>query len=276
MCSKSPASRVCADFGVLGLQRLDEAVNDRDQTLALSLHPSAAPTAPLNLVPGGGGILINGNMGVRGGRIIVNGGNVIINGIAVGGSSAPSAAHTVTVHLDKGAKTAAELRKLSGVLLVQGWNEPETLVSIDKILNATGHTAKAGDGRTVEIRSVEKLPTGDIRIKMAATNPNSGIGMIGNANIVINGMNLNSLNFGGTDPLTRCQPKLLDISGKAYAMPNVADDQVEFANGQAAAHTITYVFHPQAGQGDPAQLTFSGQRLVTFRVPFTLKDVPLP
>jgi hypothetical protein len=263
------------NFGVIGLQRLDEAIDDRDQRLALSLHQHPAAATPVNQAAVGG-IIINGNAGIN--RIVINGGNVIVNGNRIGGPSAPpSATRTLMVSLDKGAKAAASLRTLSGVLLVQGWNEPEVMLTIDPILPSCGKSIQARDGATVEIQTVEKLHTGDVQIKLIYSNPDDGMapgGMFGNLNIAINGRNVGG-QTGGSSPLARCQPRLFDSAGRAYTMTGVASHHVAFTVGQAT-HTITYLFHPQAGQGDPARLTISGQRLVTFRVPFTLKDVPLP
>lgn len=267
------------NLGVVALHRLDEALDDRAQLLALSLSPHPSPSAALNFPTGGGGLIINGNVVINGGKIVINRGNVIINGVPVGGPSIPApASRTLTVHLDRGAKSASSLRTLSGVLLVQTLTEPEPIVTVDKIMGAVGRTVKAADGRILEVLAVEKLPNGDIQIKAAGKNPigaNAGGAMLGNANIVINGMNLNNLNFGGTDPLTRCQPTLQSATGKAYTLAAVADDQIELANGQPV-HTITYAFRPQPGQDEPAQLTLSAQRQVTIRVHFTLRDVPLP
>jgi hypothetical protein len=267
------------NLGVVALHRLDEALDDRDQLLALSLSPHSSPSAALNFPTAGGGLVINGNVVINGGRIVINRGNVIINGIPVGGPSTPApASRTLTVHLDKGLKSAVSLRKLSGVLLVQTLTEPEPIIAVEKIMSAAGRTVKAADGRTLEILAVEKQANGDISIKAAGKNPhgpNAAGALLGNANIVINGMNLNNLNFGGTDPLTRCQPRLEGASGKACTLAAVAADQIEVVNGQPV-HTITYVFRPQAGQDEPAQLTLSAQRQVTIRVPFALQDVPLP
>jgi hypothetical protein len=264
------------NFGVIGLQRLDEAVDDRNQRLALSLHAPASPATAVDNATVGG-IVINGNARIN--RIAINGHNVIVRrNIIIGGPAGPPcAARTLTVRLDRGPKTATKLRTLSGVLLVQGWNEPEIQLSIKQILDAAGKSAKGSDGATVEIKAVEKLPTGDVHIKLAYSDPHDEMaagGTFANVNIVVNGMNVNGLN-SGTGPLARCQPKLFDATGKAYTTAGIANYHLAFANGQAT-HTMTYLFRPQAGQGDPAQLTISGQRLVTFRVPFALKDVPLP
>ena len=67
---------------------------------------------------------------------------------------------------------------------------------------------------------------------------------------------------------------MLDAKGGAYTLAGTTDDQVEFVAGQPA-YIATFVFRPQPGQGDPARLALYGQRLATFRVPFTLKNVPV-
>jgi hypothetical protein len=39
---------------------------------------------------------------------------------------------------------------------------------------------------------------------------------------------------------------------------------------------LTLVFRPHAGQGEPDRLLLTGQRTVTFPVPFNFKDISLP
>jgi len=47
-------------------------------------------------------------------------------------------------------------------------------------------------------------------------------------------------------------------------------------NGNMMTHTLTLLYQPQDGQGEPARLVLNGRRRQLVQVPFTLRDVPLP
>ena len=67
---------------------------------------------------------------------------------------------------------------------------------------------------------------------------------------------------------------LLDEKGQGYQLVGV--NSQGRANGKTIVYEYTLTYKLAKGQGDPAKLIFSGQRLVTVDIPFTLKDVPLP
>src|SRR5262249_51647092 len=96
-------------------------------------------------------------------------GNVVI----IGGPPAqgmPSSQRFVTVRLKRGEKNAKTLKELTGSLNAEALTDTEALVSIDNILKAAGKSAKAKDGGSLQVQSVDKLANGDIQVKIAMEN----------------------------------------------------------------------------------------------------------
>src|SRR5262249_49934969 len=148
----------------------------------------------------------------------------------------PTPSRTLLVRLEKGGQASGKLKELSGTLLVQALSDPEMVLAVDDILQAAGKTIKASPSKSVQVRSIERRPGGDVKITLVGGNVDGANGGgapgLNGANIVINGVNLNRLAFAGNEPVTRNEPRLLDAAGKAWTLADVLDDHTEVSNGQ--------------------------------------------
>lgn len=184
------------------------------------------------------------------------------------------------LHFKLGDKRAESLKELRGSLTAQALMPTETLVSVPNILQAAGKTAKGAGGATLTVASLQKQPNGDIQVQVRmenipGQNPFGANGVViqqiqinvqGGGNIVIGGMPL-SPNSG--------MPALVDKEGKSFSLVNIPNRRLQLNNGMMSQEA-TLVFRPNTGQGDPDRLILTGQRTVTFPVPFSFKNMPLP
>src|SRR5262249_44514774 len=67
---------------------------------------------------------------------------------------------------------------------------------------------------------------------------------------------------------------LVDDKGKPFRL--VTRENRANLNGRVVNVEIHLVFQPQKDQGRPARLVYSGRQKTTIKVPFTLRNVPLP
>ena len=66
---------------------------------------------------------------------------------------------------------------------------------------------------------------------------------------------------------------LQDLNGRPFQL--VSAEETTQANGMEVTQEFRLVFQSRQGLGEPAHLIYSGHRLVTVEIPFTLKNVPL-
>src|SRR5262245_21464 len=254
------------NFQIIGTPRIDKAVDDEGQTLKAVAAEPAQPKPDMN--------------GVMRNRIFIN-----------GQTQAPQ--RQTIIRLKRGDKDAKSLKELSGTITAQALMPTEALAKVENVLKAAGQTAKVKDGGTMQVHSVDKMPNGDYQIKVTLENLPGMNGFGGNGVIQIqgggviiqgNGVVIRRMQIGGGNvaiaggfPGSNQEhaPKLLDAKGKAYQLVTVNNQEFQINNGQTTI-TMTAVYRPQAGQGDPAELVYYGQRMVNFPVTFSFRDLPLP
>jgi hypothetical protein len=188
---------------------------------------------------------------------------------------------TVVVRLKAGDKQAKTIKELSGSISAQVLAPTEPLITVEKVLQAAGTTAKGKKGGAIKVDSIDKLANGDIKVKLEIEPPpaNNPIRGPGGANVqevqiqiqVIGGGQVVQA-FPSTSPNL---PALLDGKGRAYQVAGPIETGVQANNGQVI-QVLTVTYRPEAGQGDADRLVLSGQRTVTVQVPFSLRNIPLP
>jgi hypothetical protein len=249
------------EFSVAGTPLIDRAIDDQGQILFLvpdarqGLGNGPPGINPMNVQGLGGGgansvAIVNGQvfvngvpLNVQGNSVSVVNGRVFVDGVPL--DSRPQAQRQVPVRFKLGEKASKRFKELSGNLPVQALVDTEALATVDNVLKATGQTVKGKDGSALTVQAVEKLGDGGVKVQIALELP-PGQKPQGNPNI----------------------PKLIDAQGKVYAPAEIANPRPK---GQL--FEVTLVYRPA---GEPAQLVLYGQKTVTFSVPFTLKNVPLP
>ena len=66
---------------------------------------------------------------------------------------------------------------------------------------------------------------------------------------------------------------LQDLEGRPFHL--VSSEETTQANGMEVSQEFRLVFQSRQELGEPAHLFYSGPRLVTVEIPFTLNNVPL-
>jgi hypothetical protein len=84
----------------------------------------------------------------------------------LGGSS-----QTELVRLQKGAKASKSLKELTGVISAQVLTPPAAAITVDKIMDAAGKTAKGAEGGQIKVNEVTKADNGQITIKFEMEMP---------------------------------------------------------------------------------------------------------
>jgi hypothetical protein len=223
-----------------GSAHIDQAVDDRDQTLTPA---AAAPAAGPGMI-----------------------------GLGLGKPNY----RQITVRLGAADKPSKTLKVLKGTVTGEVQIPLGELVEVKSILKAAGQTVKGKNDTSLEVLEARRQKDGTIRVQVKLTTPGDIIPAVTDADLAIP--------FGQLPPgLGRAQPPrgialpnftgiaLLDAKGQS--MPLAEANRPQNATGNAVTHTLT--FQPKKGQGDPVKLRFTGARVATIGVPFTLKDVPL-
>lgn len=229
------------DFTLTSAPRVDKASDDQGQ--ALSLHmghglPGAVPQTHM--------IFAHGN-------------------------------RQATLRFKLGDKKAKLLKELSGNLSAQALTPAETLVSAPDILNAGGKTFKGKGGPSMHVIAAKKLDNGHFSIQIRMDNipaPNA----LGGANgVVIQQIQIQgggNIVIGGMPGTQQSLPTLVDKQGKNFQLVNIPSRRMQI-NNALMSQELTMIFRPSAGQTDPDRLLFTGQRTVTFQVPFAFRDIDI-
>jgi hypothetical protein len=254
-----------------GSSKIDKALDDQGQSLKV-----APPNKPLEGRAKGG-----------------------FGGIAIGNIARPpmfmpfpggTNQQSVVVQLELGKKQTRMLKVLQGTLPIRLQTAPEALITVDKVLKATGKTVKGTRGGSIKILKAGKDDNGDYRIQLQLEKPAGvieggvgafapggiGIGAPGArggfaikaiGNVAVGGPAIGAFpNFVGSGGLS-----LVDAKGRPFLLVGMSVQ----ANGQGPVEQ-TLTFRPIQGQTEPARLIFTGRRTVNVDVPFAFKNVKLP
>jgi len=244
-------------FSLEGDPRLDLAVDDLGQKLEVSVrksqqpHPMAPPAAGMPMMNS----MMSSMMSIR----------------------------QAFFDLKLGEKEAKRLKELKGTLTARALTETEPLITVENILTVSGKTVKGAGGGSIQVHGVDKTANGDYQVRFRLENPPgppAPMMMPGGAamqlqqiQIQIGGNVGGKLVIGGGMPAPSHMPALVDRDGKAFRLVAMPSMRMTFANGQMSQEA-TLVFRSDNAQGAPDRLVYSGQRSVSFSVPFTFNDVP--
>jgi hypothetical protein len=254
-------------FQVTAPPCLDTAVDDQKRALSMdfvsSNYWSEGALGDGEAVVGRRVIARRGMLIARGGRAIQ--GDVLNN----------TNRNTVPIYLHLGDKSATALSELSGVIPVRALTPPEPIATVDGILKAAGQKFPGDKSGEVEIKAVDKLGNGDLRVQLVLT------GLLvqdlvgdGRQRPVQQARGRRRLAPEYFDRAREDMPRVLDAQGKSCELVEVQGQKTE-NNGGAMVETMTLVYHPAESGSEPTRLVVEGRRLTSFCVPFTLKNVPL-
>jgi hypothetical protein len=307
--------------------RIDKAVNDNGQSLSTFTAGDEDPNVAVG-APVPPGAIIRGRLGS-------------MTMPMMGGPD------RTIVQLKKGEKPSKSLKELKGTIAMQMLDAPQALITVDKVLKASGTMAKGKDGGYIKIVEATKTEEGQVKVRLEMEIPQDVIagqtgGMAWGDNMPVPGIRILPAAVPPPAPLPPAKEKAAPPAEKpkeapadkpkeapakadkdkvkeqvkqpppppapapAAAAPVVAFRATPLVGGPFAGLTLVdekgknlplvnagitgraaaaaggppvmeyeLTFQPQKDQGDPAKLVFTGSRMVTIEIPFTLKDVPL-
>ena len=224
-----------------GTPHIDQAVDDRGQALS---QAAAAPAAR----PGMGGIGF-GRLDYR----------------------------QVTVRLQAADKPSKVLKVLRGTVTGEVQTPLGELLEVKQILKATGQTVKGKDGTSLEVLQAGRQKDGTIQLQVKLTAPADIVSAVSEQDVAIPFAHRPPGFNPGPPPRGTALPNFTGfalVDDKGQSLPLTEAKRSPGATGDSVTHTLT--FRPKKGQGNPVRLRFTGARVTTIAVPFTLRDVPLP
>lgn len=209
---------------------------------------------------------------IQNGIVFQGGGQLIVNGDITWGEY-PQAAVTgnwrhLPISLLGAQSPSKSLRQLEGVVTAQVLTPAQTLLAIENIITASAKTTVENGEHRLEVleHSVDK--NGSIKVKFRVVSPASGQEMLFQQLAIGNGLQFDSVSPGPTPPVIAFQ----DASGKKL---NVSLSLIE-QNFNGENQTSDYqAVVPARGQS-VIKLVMTGRKSAMVKVPFALKDVPLP
>lgn len=217
----------------------------------------------------GGAIAINANMA---NNAIIFGGDV--DNLTVQGGPLP---REIPIRIKLNDRDTKALREVRGVLFAQVQSPQEPIIRADKILQAQGKTFKGPENSFLKIHEAHRGDNGQIKVRVTLRAPSMGedaLAMMQGAIFVrrFNGrMAFMAQQEGETAAAQRLA--LQDSKGRKFQL--VSSKESTQCNGMEITQEFRLVYQTKQDQEEPAQLIYSGNRLVTVEIPFTFKNVPL-
>jgi hypothetical protein len=224
----------------------------------------------------------------------INGGGVIMKGSTrrMSYPGFPGAGSTQTgVRFKKGNKSSKSLKEVKGVLAVVAQAEPQTLLTVDKVIKASADDVfEFGDGGKVKVLKVAKNDEGQVDLQLELTIPTgvipagtpirTGRAMRGGGGPVFETVKVTQVNSPAKGSVKEASNggygglNLLDDKGQA--IPCVVNNATyERLPDRTMRQILAISFKGTKDQADVAKLVFNGSRQVTIEIPFELKNVPL-
>jgi hypothetical protein len=228
-------------------------------------------TAPSNgpVIEWGGGVALNLAVG--------NNGIIFADALDSVAPSTDAPTREFPVRFKLAERGIKELREIQGVLFAQVQTPQEPLIRADKILQAEGKTFKGPADSFLKIHEVRQNDRGQVQMRVTLRRPSmseEALAMMGGAVFVrrFNGR-MAFLAQQEMETVAAQNLSLHDSKGQAFQLTS-AEESTQ-ANGVDVTQEFRLVFQSRQGLDQPARLVYSGHRLVTVEIPFTLKNVPL-
>jgi len=203
---------------------------------------------------------------------VVNGGD-----IEFAGNPAESPRREFPIRLKLNDRNIKGLREIRGVLFAQVQSPQEPVIRATQILQAEGKTFRGPENSYVKVHEVRRADKGQITLRLTLRPPSMGedaLGMFQGAVFVrrFNGRMAFMAQQEG-ESATAQKFALLDQKGRNFHLVS-SEDRTQ-ANGMEITQELRLTYQSKQGLEEPAQLIYSGQRLVTVEIPFDFKDVSL-
>jgi hypothetical protein len=181
------------------------------------------------------------------------------------------------LRLKKNEASAKALREIRGVIFAQVQTPNEPVIKADKILQAESRTFKGPENSYLKVHEARKTDGGQIKLRVTVRAPSmsdEATAMMGGAIFVrrFNGR-MAFIAQQEAENVAAQSLSLQDANGRSYHL--VSAEETAQANAMEVTQEFHLVFQSRQGLGEPAYLVYTGHRLVTVEIPFTLKNVPL-
>ena len=234
--------------------RVEKAVDDRGQLLT---QPEA---------------FLNGNPAVANGQMYAS--TICFDG--VGPTLPGGGGQRVPLRLRLGSRLATRLKEVQGTMAVHLLTAPQTIATLDRVLQSAGKSVKGSNGTVLSLKEVQSLPGGRWRLRVQISIPH----MEGQP-VFFGGWAPQWQFWGGGPPAEEDNSSpgnggpllLLDVNG--HLVQRTEMENLDDGNGGMDGE-IRLTFQPAPGQAEPARLVLQGRRSVLLDVPFHFHDVPLP
>ncbi len=169
------------------------------------------------------------------------------------------------------------LREIRGVLFAQVQTPHEPIIRADKILQAEGKTFPGPDNSFLKVHEARRGDNGQIKLHVTLRAPSMGedaLAMMQGA-IFVRRFNGRMAFMAQQEGETSAAQVLALQDQKGGSFQLVTSEESTQANGMEITQEFRLVYQTKQGLEEPAQLIYSGNRLVTVEVPFVFKNVPV-
>jgi hypothetical protein len=240
-------------FTIVGSPRIEKALDDLGQELALAMEPMGTP-----------------------GHLVMHNPYQLYN---------PDGVRQAALRLKLGEKPAKTLASLTGNLTFQALNpKSEAIITVPDVLKPAGKAVKGSNGGSIQVMTLEKQNDGSYRVVVRFEQPQQQGGAVnirggfGGGQVIIiqqGGQQVVMERSASTSKGNQGLPVLVDAKGKALDLTQVPQRIGRVVDGKYVQE-LTMIFRATGGVGEPASMVLFGQRLVTAQVPFQFKNLQLP
>ena len=189
------------------------------------------------------------------------------------------------IHLKKGPKASRSLTEFSGTISAKILGEMSAIITVPDILTAGGKTFKGGEDGQIKVLDVLKKDNGQVLIRLEMHAPSGvvaldgcgvpvgvakGVAAVPDGRFMGPGLGYGCNNDNGLGLMDDKGNNIKVVPGGRL---EASDKATPFGVVGRVVHTE--VFQLEKGQ-KASEMVFSGRKILSVEIPFTLKDVPLP
>jgi hypothetical protein len=278
-----PAQSKSSEEAVLALEVSPEPAIDWRGVLAVHVDKAIdskgreVKQIPESISPSSGNIVDWGGGGVAFNLAIANNAVVFAGDVDNIATQVTPPSREFPIRLKVNEPGTKALREIRGVIFARVQTPNEPVIKADKILQAEGKTFKGPENSYLKVHEAQKAERGQIKLRVTLRAPSmsdDALGMMGGAIFVrrFNGRMAFMAQQEAVN-ITAQSLSLQDLEGRPFHL--VSSEETTQANGMEVSQEFRLVFQSRQELGEPAHLIYSGPRLVTVEIPFTLNNVPL-
>jgi hypothetical protein len=196
----------------------------------------------------------------------------------------PQRSQYLAIRFRRGNESAKTLKEFKGTLSLPFRIEGE-LLNIDKPVEAAGKTARSGIGASLNLASVKRSDSGELKMELSVDLPNEVMPSRFNLLQFAGNAKFQAGMFGGAQQITTKQKhlnnsgeymgiSLLDANDKTIALKMVRDETVSMS-GDGMKIKMLLIAKLANDAPEPARLVFRALYATSVEVPFAFHDLTL-